>query len=127
MTNFKVIERDDSFYEDADKFIELYYDKTIKKPDILRKLNISEGQYRRLRKYCIEYKGLKAKLASNDNPKYYNKAWNGKYNVRKTIGKNNVSYGYYDTPEIAEAVVRELIKVNWNKKELARIQKEVLE
>lgn len=124
MVNFKVIERDDSFYEYADKFIELYYDKTIKKPDILRKLNISEGQYRRLRKYCIEYKGLKAKQGEGN--KYYTRVGDRVYHVRKRIGRNDISYGSYDTPEIAEMVVEELIKVRWNKKELARIQKEVL-
>ena len=125
MTNFKVIERDDSFYEDADKFIELYYDKTIKKPDILRKLNISEGQYRRLRKYCIEYKGLKAKQGEGN--KYYTCVRDGVYHVRKRIGRNDVSYGSYDTPEIAERIVEELIKVNWNKKKLKGILEEVLQ
>ena len=125
MTNFKVIERDDSFYKDADKFIELYYNKNIRKPDILRKLNIQEGQYRRLRKYCIEYKGLKAKQGEGN--KYYTRVGDGAYHVRKRIGRNDISYGCYDTPEIAEAVVRELIKVNWNKKKLAEILEEVLE
>ena len=45
---------------------------------------------------------------------------------RKTpyiIGKNDVYYGAYPTRELADRVVKELVKVNWDKSKLKNIQK----
>lgn len=61
---------------------------------------------------------------TRSNPKYYNydKVW-GRYRIVKTINRKRVSFGTYETEKEAQKVVSELIKKNWDKKELPLILK----
>ena len=55
---------------------------------------------------------------------YYDKLWK-RYRVTKTVNGKKTSYGTYATEEEAEAVVRELKKCSWDKKQLLRIKNEL--
>lgn len=135
MTNFNVIERDDSFYNKADEFIKLYTNKKYDIKRICEKLNLTKSQYHRLRNYCVEFKNMplkkkrrkrKVKKWGVDSPKNYCRTQYGTFLVYKTRNGKQTGFGTYKTAGIAEAIVEELKKVDWDKKELKRIQKEVL-
>lgn len=45
-----------------------------------------------------------------------------KYRVQRKIDGKSITYGSYETRKIANKIVKELIRVDWDKKELPRIQ-----
>lgn len=55
-------------------------------------------------------------------PKYYHyvKMW-GRYRIQRTVHGKKVSFGTYATEEDASKVVSELIKADWDKKQLPQI------
>ena len=132
MVNFKVIDGDDSFYTKADTFIRLYTDKKYTVKSICNELNLTVNQYNLLRDYCAEFKGLSVKnkrgkfKKCDGSAKHYSRTSYGTFLVTKTRNGKRVGFGTYKTVAIAEAIVRELEKVDWDKNELERIRKEVL-
>lgn len=54
---------------------------------------------------------------------HYDKIWN-RYRIQKVLYGRRVSYGSYDTLEDAVKVRDELIKCNWDKKQLNKIREE---
>lgn len=66
---------------------------------------------------------------STFNPKYYYPRKKGNkiyYEVKKTIKGESRCYGVYKSEEIAKAIIKELKKVNWNKKYLGEIKRKIL-
>lgn len=59
---------------------------------------------------------------TKSNPKYYSyeKLWK-RYRISKKINGKQISYGTYSTEKEAQQVVKELIKKDWDKKELPLI------
>ena len=61
MVNFNIVAGDNSFYEKADEFMELYTNPDFNVKQIMEKLDLTTNQYKHLRKYCIDFKGLHPK------------------------------------------------------------------
>lgn len=88
---------------------------------------LTPRQYRWLMRGVVREKGYDLKKTGVRRGKYRSKfdepfvtvRPNGKYLVRK----DEIYYGQYDTLEIARQIKKELIKVNWDKKEINTIRK----
>lgn len=60
----------------------------------------------------------------NDNPKYY--YWDKRtesYHILKKINGKMIGFGYYPNKSVAQFIVNELIKCNWQKSHLPHIRK----
>lgn len=105
---------------DLNKFKEDYF-LGLSARDIKEKYQITGRQYRKLcEQYDLtrDYETLKKNRNYAKKPKYIHKNSNNTYTVRKVFGPKYYTYGTYPLNEIAEYIVKELKKVNWDKNKL---------
>ena len=103
-------------------FLKDYYDG-IPASQLKKKYKLTGRQYRRI---CEDNNLSRSKDFLNENKHftkpfvatYITKTQNGTWNVRKTLNGKARSYGTYILKPVAEYIVEELKKVEWDKKEL---------
>ena len=131
--NFNVIDGNDDYLEKLPEFVYEYNRGYLSVPKIIEKLDITRGEYRKLRRTSLEEglitlkrKGNKKKETYKTNPKYYG----------KTVTKGRVYWKVYyknqylcncKTKQQAQEIVRRLKRVNWDLKYLNNIKEEVME
>ena len=116
---------------DFEKFLKDYHDGVSAK-NLKEKYCLTGRQYRKL---CTENDLTRDYSFLKQNPsfdkklttaKYYSRVGN-KYLIRKVFGTKTINYGTYHFKEIAEYLVEKLKKVNWNKRKLGKIIREMEE
>ena len=131
--NFNVIDGNDDYLQKLPEFVYEYNRGYLSVPKIIEKLDITRGEYRKLRRTSLEEglitlkrKGNKKKETYKTNPKYYG----------KTVTKGRVYWKVYyknqylclcKTKQQAETIVERLKKVNWDLRYLNNIKEEVME
>lgn len=134
--NFHIIEGDiKDYWGKYEEFIRLYNSNKLSVKQIKEKLNLTHAEYRRFRKHAFKEdrltfdkklrKPLKKKQVPDVTPKNYHQAGK-KFYVVKYIDNKRIGYGSYSSEEIAKQIVSKLRACNWDKTELPRIQKEVM-
>lgn len=112
-----------------ENFLEDYHNGTSAR-DLKEKYNLTGRQYRKLctdnnltRNYTFlkQNKSFEKKLNSAT---YYSKVGN-RYLIRKVFGTKTINYGTYPFEEIAKHIVGELKKVDWNKRKLNKILRDM--
>ena len=130
--NFNIIDGNDDYLDKLPEFVEAYNGNKLSIPELREELDISQSDYRKLRKAAIEEnlitlkrRGRKKKKTYRTHPKYYGK------NITKGISywrvyKNETHYCNVKTEEQAKEIVKRLEAVNWDKSQAARIKEEVI-
>lgn len=102
------------------------YNAGVSARNLKEKYRLTGRQYRKL---CTDNQLTRDYAYLKQNPSfkkkictatYYSRIGN-KYLIRKVFGNKTTSYGTYHFKEIAEYVVDELKKVDWDKKQLKKI------
>lgn len=131
--NFKVVEGElDTYWDNYEKFIELYNENSIPVKKIKEDLELSPKKYMRYRERAIEENRLnfdtrqpiytrKNNMGCYYKPKYYSKTKEGRFKVFKMLNGKSVNYGTYSSEDEAKMVVGELKKLDWDKKQLGNI------
>ena len=144
MVKYRIIENPNpAYYEKYDEFIELYNDRSITVDDIRRKLGWRTKVYNDARRQALREgkiidrrspKSIKNCKGRPVKPKYQPKYYYFARDVNKFIVKKNyyidkkevvVYFGRYDNEKVAQKVVEELKKVDWDKNELPNIKKKL--
>ena len=137
--NFTISEHTpEEYWRDYEEFIRLYNSNELRIKDIKKQLNLSVGKYRDYREKAIEenrldfdtrkpqyYKKKQNKPLRAETAKHYHKCSKGGYTVSKSMNNREVYFGHYPTEDIAKQIVAKLKRVDWDKRELSRIQSEV--
>jgi len=136
MVTYNIIENSKEIpITEYEEFINLYNNPNISVKEIYKKLGWTTKKYCRLRKKALKEKRIHERQPRNRKPreKPKRKITNYTYNhhsrkflVRKGKNYKMIHYGCYDTREQAEKIVEELRKCNWDKKQLKKIEKKVL-
>lgn len=144
MVTFKIVENSSPTYmEKYEEFVELYNNPEITVEDIRKKLGWRTKIYNDARTRALKEKRIKDRRSPNSiknckgrpvkpkhQPKYYyyDRVY-GKFVIVKRYYVNEkdimVYYGRYDREDIAIKIVAELKKVDWDKKKLPQIKKEL--
>lgn len=136
---FNLIEGDpEDYWEKYEQFIKLYNNNEIKVTEIKKQLNLTNGEYRRYRRHAIKenrldidtrnpnYQSLVGRPKKQKPPvKNYSRS-GGRFYVSKNINGERISFGGYSSERIAKQIVSKLKECNWDKTQLHRIQKEVM-
>lgn len=126
--NFRIIENSPPKYlERYDEFLELYYNPDVRKMDILKILDWSDGQYKKARAKAIE-EGLieksKPRGRGVKNPKYYyydNKL--KRYVITRDTKRIHI-YHICNSKKEAIELVDYLNKFGWNKENIKQFETE---
>ena len=134
--NFKIVENttntryDDELYHE---FVRLYNDWSISVSTIREKLDLTSNQVSTLRKYALEdglitirRKGRNIKPKCDVKNYYYDHSCN-RFCVGKVIDGTYYYFGQYKTRRMAEYIVKEMRKVDWDETEYPRIRSEMFE
>ncbi len=144
MVNFKIIENSPPVYmEKYEEFIELYNDKNITVEEIRQRLGWRTKVYNDARNKALEENRIIDRRSKNsiENckgrpvkekhiPKYYHyDRWYGKFVIVKKYYRDKKEvvsyYGCYNNEKVAQAVVNELKKVDWDKSKLKDIKQKL--
>lgn len=134
--NFNIIENSQpSFLERYDEFISLYNNPNISVREIVKRLGWNTTQLKKARKKGLDEGVIQKRYSTpryskkcirNGNRfKYYSKYY-GRFKVCKHHNGKYVYYGIYDSVKVAERMVMELEKVDWDKSKLDEIRDMVL-
>ena len=128
--NFRILEGcPPKFLERYDEFIELYFNPDIKKKDILKILDWSDGQYKKARAKAVE-EGLIGKTKPRGrgvkNPKYHYYDRKLKRYVVSRDTKRIHIYHICNSKQEAIELVAYLNKYGWTKKNIKQFKKEVI-
>lgn len=131
--NFTISDGDYTYLEKTPEFVEEYNKGQLNTNGIIEKLNITRGEYRKLRKHAIEENLLQLKRKPNrkkketykTNPKHY-----GKQLVKGIpywrVYKNTTYYCTVKKEKHAKEIVKRLEKCNWDKNQVNKIKQEVI-
>ena len=127
---FHIINGNDDYLNKTPEFAEEYNKGELSVPKLKEKLNLTNNEYRKLRKHCIE-EGLitlkkKGRRKKQKTPKYYymiNRTGKPYYEIRKW-GK---FYCNTSTESQAKEIVRRLKKCNWDISQVDLIKKNVID
>lgn len=141
MVTFKIVENAPPTYmEKYDKFVELYNDNSITVQDISKELGWSCNVFKQAKENALKEGKIKLRSPRSgrrrkkkrEPPKHYSYSKKGrKFSVKKNVineesGKSVlVYYGSYISEKVAERVVCELKKVDWDKNELDKIHRKI--
>lgn len=130
--NFNITDGNKDYYNKEPEFIRLYNNPKITTRNIKKQLNLTACQYRNLRKKCLQDNTIKLRQPGRKkennyktHPKNYSRILRGGYTYF-AVYKNNKHYCNVKKREHAEAIVKKLREVDWDKTELERIKKEVM-
>lgn len=115
--NFRVVDGKDDFEEKYEKFKELYCDSTVKSKEIMEKLQLSNRMYRKMRQEVINRTGFKRppfKSLSYADDRYVHKTDADHFEIRKRLDGKQISFGTFETMEIACKVRDYLEMNNWD-------------
>ena len=87
----------------------------------LEKVNWDKSQL----KSIVDGIGYITPLRNGDTASYISTDKRNPCNIRYRVYRKGTGYGVYDTREMAEKIVKELKKCNWDKEELKHIQRKV--
>lgn len=105
------------FMNQYHQFINNYNNPLIASKDIETKLGINHHQYLKLRKAAIKNNDISPEYRERhyENSKFYRKnPTTGYYEVLKTTKNNTIFIGSFKTEAIAEYIVYECLKANWD-------------
>lgn len=137
--NFNIIEGDPKdYWDNYEEFIRLYNANELKVTEIKKQLNLTDSEYRRYRRHALKenrldidtrnpnYKSLMGRPKNQKHePKNYTRS-GGRFYVYKNIDGEKILFGGYPSEDIAKQIVVKLKECNWDKKQLPKIQKEVM-
>ena len=136
--NFKIVEGcvDEFNKELYEQFISLYNNTNIPVQDIRVKLGLNSKKYTKYRQKALHENRIKPRRIYPTSRKKQNKKNNVKnysYNphirkwyVKKGKDYKTITYGAYDSEEIAKKIVEKLKEHDWDINYLTEIQEEVL-
>ena len=130
--NFNIIDGNDDYLDKLPEFVEAYNGNKLSIPELQQELNITNSEYRKLRKAGIEEnlitlkrRGRKKKRTYKTNPKHYSSHLiKGRFYWK--IHYKDDYYGNVKTEKQAKEMVRRLEAVNWDKTQAQRIKEEVI-
>ena len=130
--NFNIIDGNDDYLDKLPEFVEAYNGNKLSIPELQQELNITNSEYRKLRKAGIEEnlitlkrRGRKKKRTYKTNPKHYSSHLiKGRFYWK--IHYKDDYYGNVKTEEQAKEIVKRLEAVNWDKTQAQRIKEEVI-
>ena len=130
--NFNIIDGNDDYLDKLPEFVEAYNGNKLSIPELQQELNITNSEYRKLRKAGIEEnlitlkrRGRKKKRTYKTNPKHYScHLIKGRFYWK--IHYKDDYYGNVKTEEQAKEIVKRLESVNWDKTQAQRIKEEVI-
>ena len=130
--NFNIIDGNDDYLNKLPEFVEAYNGNKLSIPELQQELNITNSEYRKLRKAGIEEnlitlkrRGRKKKRTYKTNPKHYSSHLiKGRFYWK--IHYKDDYYGNVKTEKQAKEMVRRLEAVNWDKSQAQRIKEEVI-
>ena len=130
--NFNIIDGNDDYLEKLPMFVEAYNGNQLSIPELKAELDLSPGDYRKLRKAAIEEnlitlkrRGRKKKRTYKTNPKHYGKTMTKGIHYWRVYRKETY-YCNVKTEEQAKEIVKRLEAVNWDKTQAQRIKEEVI-
>lgn len=130
--NFNIIDGNDDYLNKLPEFVEAYNSNRLSIPELREELDISQGDYRKLRKAAIEEnlitlktRGRKKKTKPIVKPRNYSKTQTRKYTYY-VVYKNDSHYCNCKTEAQAKEIVKRLEAVNWDKTQAQRIKEEVI-
>ena len=134
--NFNIIDGNNDWINLTPTFIELYNNPEITVPKIREKLNITNNEYRKLRKHCIENKLVSKrktyrprKRTYKTNPKYYcHTVQKGieYYHVQRRLNGEMVHFANFKKAKHAKRMVELLTECNWDKSRAKELKEVVL-
>lgn len=128
---FRVIEGETDFSEIYEDFKKDFLNPELYIRDITKKYNLTYGEYCKIRKQVVEETGVKIKPNKyhpsqiSMGTSYIHRTKNNKFTVCKYHDNRKIFYGTYDDLETAQLIRDELIKCNWDKKQLNRIRNKI--
>lgn len=130
--NFNIIDGNDDYLNKLPAFVEAYNSNKLSIPELQQELNITNSEYRKLRKAGIEEnlitlkrRGRKKKRTYKTNPKHYGKTMTKGIHYWRVYRKETY-YCNVKTEAQAKEIVRRLEACNWDKSQAARIKEEVI-
>lgn len=105
------------FMNQYDNFLDAYNNPLISAKDVETKVGVNHHQYLKLRKAAIKNNDIPGTTRERyyENSKYYRKnPVTGYYEVIKTTNNQTTFIGSFRTENIAQYIVYECLKANWN-------------
>ena len=130
--NFNIIDGNDDYLDKLPEFVEAYNGNKLSIPELREELDISQSDYRKLRKAAIEEnlitlktRGRKKTSKPIVKPRNYSRYKSRGY-IYYNIYKNDIHYCSVKTEQQAQEIVKRLEAVNWDKTQAQRIKEEVI-
>lgn len=130
--NFNIIDGNDDYLNKLPEFVEAYNGNKLSIPELREELDISQSDYRKLRKAAIEEnlitlktRGRKKTSKPIVKPRNYSRCKSKGY-IYYNIYKNDSHYCSVKTETQAQEIVRRLTACNWDKTQADRIKEEVI-
>ena len=130
--NFRVVDGNRDYLDLLPNFIKLYNDPDIKAKDIPFLLDINQKEYLNLRKEAISEGLLNLRYPLREKkrkvrvPSYvYRSGY--RWEIHKRVGGDNLYFGSYEKRDDALRIVELLKECGWDKSQLERIKREVLD
>ena len=134
--NFNIIDGNNDWINLTPTFIELYNNPEITVPKIRETLKITNNEYRKLRKHCIENNYVSKrktfrpkKRTYKTDPKYYSPTTTRGityFRVAKHINGHYTYFCEFKKAQQAELMVEKLKECDWDKSQVDRLKSEVL-
>lgn len=120
--NFNIIDGDNNYRNRLPEFSRLYNDKNIPVATIKTGMNLSQSEYKKLRRDAIQEglvtprtKEYKTKESYKTNPQYvYRQLSKGSYHVIRSINGKRCYYGSFNDYRQAKRMVELLKEYNWD-------------
>lgn len=127
MTNFNLIEGNHDSPELIRRFIELYNDSSVRVVDMCKRLDRGQYKYKRIKLELAEKGLIDLSTRERKPPRYitYNKH-NKTWVVFKSINKRSVAFTSFKEESDALKAVELFKKYGWDKKNCAKIRREVM-
>lgn len=110
------------------EFVNLYNSGKVSVNNIMKRLGLTERDYKKMRKLAIERGHLDANAHSSSNSydniktnKHYYASSSGGYRVSKIINGRTIDFGTYESREDAKYIARRLEECKWDKSKLPKI------
>ena len=130
--NFNIIDGNDDYLNKLPEFVEAYNSNKLSIPELREELDISQSDYRKLRKAAIEEnlitlktRGRKKTSKPIVKPRNYSR-YKSKGYIYYIIYKNETHYCNVKTEAQAKEIVKRLEACNWDKTQAQRIKEEVI-
>ena len=126
---FTLIEGETDFSDIYNEFKQDFLNPNLLRSEIMKKFNLSENEYRKIRKQVVKETGVAAK-PNKYHPvipcetSYIHKS-KSKWMIVKYVDGKKKFFGTYDDLRVAMLIRDELIKYNWDKSELEKIRNRI--